>query len=310
VTEPVADVQDEHDELLCPACGYDVRGIASERCPECGGALDRERMRQSRLPWTFRRDIGRVRAYVRTVAMVIRDPLAVADEVARPVSFDDARKFRLVTVLIAWLVPAVMLAWLWTQVTRMPPPSPRMPFMGTPAPQPPANPAAPASSLVAVGWALQYALLPVAWGAVWLFLVCAAGVASYFFHPPHLSVARQNRAVAVSYYGCAPLALTPLSAAGIGLILLLDHLKWTSDGRLGVVAALVYLAALVPAIVQLVASFTSPMRMLRRATHCSATRLWTMGIVLPTAWAILATVVAIGIPAAYIYVAIIVLSLG
>ena len=35
--------------LLCPACGYDLRGIeASEQCPEFGTAIDRSAAGQRR----------------------------------------------------------------------------------------------------------------------------------------------------------------------------------------------------------------------------------------------------------------------
>ena len=91
--------------------------------------------------WLVEVTFGRVRAYLRTVALVIRDPLTVADEVARPVSLEDARKFRRVTVLIAWLVPAALIAWAWGDLLKMPPPSPRLPFASSPAPQPPPDPA-------------------------------------------------------------------------------------------------------------------------------------------------------------------------
>ena len=36
-TNPAAD-------LFCPNCGYNLRGIDSERCPECGVVIDREAM--------------------------------------------------------------------------------------------------------------------------------------------------------------------------------------------------------------------------------------------------------------------------
>src|SRR2546421_11397401 len=79
-------------QLFCPDCGYNLHGIASDRCPECGFALDRDQLARSRIPWTHRRDIGRARAYLRTVWLVITTPRTIADEVARPVDFDDARR--------------------------------------------------------------------------------------------------------------------------------------------------------------------------------------------------------------------------
>jgi len=44
---------------------------------------------------------------------------------------------------------------------------------------------------------------------VLLFLLAITGVPSYFFHPAHLPIERQNRAVALSYYTSAPLVLVP-----------------------------------------------------------------------------------------------------
>jgi len=40
-----------------------------------------------------------------------------------------------------------------------------------------------------------------------LSVVAMTGAASYLFHPRHLPVAEQNRAVALSYYACGPLAM-------------------------------------------------------------------------------------------------------
>jgi hypothetical protein len=44
------------------------------------------------------------------------------------------------------------------------------------------------------------------------YLAAITGLPSYFFHPRQLSVEQQNRAVALSYYACAPLAWLLLAA--------------------------------------------------------------------------------------------------
>jgi hypothetical protein len=76
-----------------------------------------------------------------------------------------------------------------------------------------------------------------------LFIAAATGLPSYFCHPKRLAIEEQNRAIALSYYTSAPLAVTPavilllilaslagnamstvaglLSAAGILLMLLI-----------------------------------------------------------------------------------------
>ena len=95
--------------LVCPECGYDLRAIESGRCPECGLEIDRAAMSVSRLPWAHRRKIGRIRAYWRTNRLAIVRRRRLAEEINRPVSFSDARRFLLVTATLAW-IPAA--AWI------------------------------------------------------------------------------------------------------------------------------------------------------------------------------------------------------
>ena len=52
---------------ICPACGYDLRATTSDHCSECGLAIDRDALQQSAIPWAHRRQIGRVRAYLKTL---------------------------------------------------------------------------------------------------------------------------------------------------------------------------------------------------------------------------------------------------
>jgi hypothetical protein len=68
-----------------------------------------------------------------------------------------------------------------------------------------------------LGWVLELLLAPAIILGSYAFLLAASAVAGYFFHPRRLPVERQNRAVALSCYACAPLALTPISIAAIAL---------------------------------------------------------------------------------------------
>ena len=77
---------------------------------------------------------------------------------------------------------------------------------------------------------LEMALLPLGAGCLWLFLFTATGAASYFFHPRSISIERQNRAITLSYYACAPLALTPIVALCPLYIYLADGFPFNSDG--------------------------------------------------------------------------------
>ena len=88
-------------EFYCPECGYNLHGIQSNRCPECGQEVDRSATTTSRIPWTHRHEIGRVKAWRRTVWMATFRQAELARCVAAPVPYSDARRFWLVNVAIA-----------------------------------------------------------------------------------------------------------------------------------------------------------------------------------------------------------------
>lgn len=198
---------------LCPQCGYDLRGLTSARCPECGFDLAAVRSQESRIPWSYRRQLGWLRAYWKTVWLVLRRPREFCLEVARPVSYRDAQAFRWVTlvhaqaaVLAASLAPTVA---DWVRTGR------------------------PAATLWLLIGGIQ----------VWALLALAAlpGLASYWFHPRHLPVGHQNRAIALSYYAWTPLALAlltvPLGALWMVLCLVpyaagLESLYWAGLGSM------------------------------------------------------------------------------
>src|SRR5438874_13752383 len=99
---------DNSIDLICPECGYDLRGIQSPRCPECGAVFDRASASVGCIPWAHRRAMGIFRAYWRTVLLGSFRPTHLAEAIAAPVSFADARRFRLSTVLVASFAPALL----------------------------------------------------------------------------------------------------------------------------------------------------------------------------------------------------------
>ena len=97
------------DMLLCPACGYDLRGSPGDRCSECGLVLDRATLDHSNVPWAYRRTIGRVKAFLKTVWLVTLDAGALRHEDARRQSPRDAASFSCsVTVAVVGCALAVV----------------------------------------------------------------------------------------------------------------------------------------------------------------------------------------------------------
>ncbi len=95
-------------DVFCPKCGYNLRGIESERCPECGYSLAFLKIAESQIPWVHRKQIGRFRAYWRTVWRATFRRLKFGEELARPMSVPDARRFHYVTMLHVYLAIVIL----------------------------------------------------------------------------------------------------------------------------------------------------------------------------------------------------------
>lgn len=173
------------DDLLCPGCGYNLRGLTEHRCPECGEDFGPAALSETALPWTHRRRIGRVRAYLQTVGMATFHPRRLAAEIAHPQSYRDSQRFRWLTIGLAWLslLGTTLYNWGGAGQTRW---------------------ILPDGGGMGAGSAAIHLIAGLAFFAV------ITGIPSYFLHPRNMSMERQNRAVALSYYTCAPLAVSPL----------------------------------------------------------------------------------------------------
>lgn len=190
------------EDIYCVVCGYNLCGTPGDRCPECGDSLARIRSGVSGIPWTHRKVLGRFRAYWQTVWLVTFRHRRFCEEYARSVSYPDARRFQVVTVLLAFL--PILLLTVGSYLTNPP-------KLWTPAAYPPG---AFAPFRTGGPTLLDYAYADV-WPAcvfnlsIIAFLFAATGAPSYFFHPRAIGSKRQNNAVAMSYYACAPVVLTP-----------------------------------------------------------------------------------------------------
>lgn len=271
-------------ERFCPGCGYDLRGIASERCPECGLGTDQAVWATSMIPWVHRRRIGRARAYFKTMLLVMRRPRTLAAEAARPVALADALMFRRVTTLLAaapCAAAAIFVAFY-------------------------------SDALVGVfrqpgEFAAELFVLPVILAAIWFFFFTITGVQSYWFHPSSIPIVQQNRAIAISYYASAPIALTPIALFLAGVVSQTE--PWVERYRsLWFLPPAVGLAAVLLVLAWVVLTLRSCLVSLRRSTHCGAARTIGMVIGLPIAWGMLAVIFLAAIPGACIFLALVMLS--
>lgn len=286
---------DSPAELYCPDCGYNLHGIDSPRCPECGLEIDRSTLGQSILPWVNRERIGRIRAFWRTAEMATLRPQQLAREMVRPAQLAEALRFRRITCVLGMfaLLPSVVIAAIELQRE--------------------------------LGWALQFSgdrllsdadwlgsmfhaliLISCCVGA-WLFLKGMTGIASYFFHPATLTVRQQNRAIALSYYACAPIAYVPLILIfSIGILTLAGRLI---GSRLNILlVGILALVAFTPPALCILAMFRTPIQLLGAVTHCGWGRQILLAIILPIAWLILAILTLVLIPGTVALIGIIVLS--
>jgi hypothetical protein len=219
------------------------------------------------------------------------------EEVARPLNYADAQAFRWVTVLHAYL--PVLAVVILIYVCQPPaagifdePPNPMTQMLKTGT-----FPTAPSY------WDRAYAEV---WPVVMvlacflLFLAAATGVPSYFFHPGSLSVGQQNSAVALSYYGCAPLVLIVLPVFALGMALVFPEI-WPIE-RNAIAGAFLLVVVLLIWLVVLV-------RVARRTMPHLKGRAALIAFTVPAFWIGLAGLTLVALPSIVLYVLVVVYSL-
>lgn len=298
-------------ELFCPDCGYDLRGIESERCPECGLAIDRTQRAGSRVPWVHRRRIGRARAFGRTVEFMTFHAGRLGGEAAlRPVDYAAAQRFRWAVVLFVGLPPAMVLlalsAWYRGSSFLAPIPPPANPGMN-----PGAGPMS-AGYDVLIPWAAGLMLWPVPPLALFLLPLLVSGVSSYWFHPKDAPVVKQNRAVALSYYACAPLAWLPL-----GLLLLAGaHLTELAKPPGGAksptfeIAALLWIFGSLATVGAVALAWLSTLRLYRSVFRPGPLRLAWTAIGITAAWVACVAFALVAVPWVFGFVVLVIQSFG
>ncbi len=261
-------------EVLCPDCGYDLRGTDSQRCAECG--LDVRALRasgQARFPWERRREIGAVRAYLHTVLMTMAHPKWFARAALMSGGYADARRFQMVSVLLGTLgLTASFAAAWWSSI----------------------------ESISSVGIWLPISLM----AGLYISLLMMTGVPSYFFHPREFTIRRQNRCLALSYYASAPLVLAvPIALLSVGCFVLAENSPPLSVRHL--LAQLI--GSLLP--MTIVAGLMFDLLHAARSLHLPARRRATCGLIVPLLWLLILLAGLIGLPGFVLYLLLIFFSL-
>lgn len=271
---------------FCAECGYDLRAIDSPRCPECGWSIDRLGSPRSRIPWTFRgAELSRWTAYWRTVSIATLRWRRLAEEIAKPVAMSDAILFASLTALFAGASVGLSVLLFMIQ---------RGANVLTPIPD---SPIQAFGTMLSPTWDLR---LPLAagltrWsvpplGAVLAFWLIARCPAWWFrWKAAHISPTQHQRAVALSYYVVAPLALLPFGAWVIALPMLKSD--WFSNEDYSCI-----LMAGGWGILCLIATCSGALRLLGRTLHASPARLVITAVGLPISWALCVATGAIVLP--------------
>jgi hypothetical protein len=203
-----ASVPSELESIHCGNCYYDLRGLTSDRCPECGLTIDATRGRF--ILWERRAKLGWMRTFRSTVLMATFYPWQLGRACVSPVDSRSAKVFRWYAVIQAWLLLSVIYLIAACQ-------SDRLGLQGGRYIQ--------SDSDLAMLWGTGSDLLPILPIGLLITLILGTSIAP-LFHIRRLPPLRRNRAMAISYYACAPLAFVPFTCVALGLVLLFLFERW------------------------------------------------------------------------------------
>ena len=195
------------NDLCCPHCGYNLRGLTSGRCPECGNVFDLAAMSRSQIPWLHRAEVGRMRAWWRTCWMALRRPGQFAASINAPCPYADARRFWLINVAILCL-PLVVLCVVFPLTFA----ADDLPFpWGTIG----FSPSGGGSRIwwvanAALPWMSSVVYWPVSVIASVLSVLFVTGSVSYLFQVMPIPRRQQDRAAAMGLYSSGALIAGPI----------------------------------------------------------------------------------------------------
>ena len=111
---PGGDSNAYDEEIYCPLCNYNLTGVYSGRCPECGGVFHRESLIAAQqtnqitvMPWDDPERMSIFRRFGRTLAICLFNARRFAFAFSVQPQRTRAASFKLIVMLIAWLMAAV-----------------------------------------------------------------------------------------------------------------------------------------------------------------------------------------------------------
>lgn len=260
-------------DLLCPECGYSLRGLTSGVCPECGENFEKYLGAASALPWLAAPRPG-FAAFWRTVAMILFGRTRrLRVELVRSVDYRRTRLFAWLAAAQAWLATPVAL-WIWWLVDN--------------------------GSFNKVMQALSPTLAGVTAVAILPWLLLLSGVQTYFYHPRRLPVEVQNRTLALGYLAAAPLAaLTPGLLLIAGLVFAIAGLCqrnrwWGAEPHLLIILCLGWTGVVFLCYYGLCGALAGSLTR-------SSVRGWIVALLMPLIGTLLATLTVVFIPLVVAY---------
>jgi hypothetical protein len=260
----------------CPSCDYDLRGLSSDRCPECG--LRIEDVAVFAVPWERRQEMGRMRAFARTVRLAIFSPAKLARAAAGPVNGPAARRFG-VWVAVLSAVPAILflIATEWhlggtgfidllgEDLTKW-------------------NVRESRGWEPVMIWSAGATLVPILPIGLIIAFLLEPGASRVWFGANHLSAERRERARILSTYACAPLALLAIPAVFFAALAGLNQADFADQGFWPQITLLAACLGIGTAAFILGAWWWSTLRILSRATHCGLGRCIAAAVGVPICW--------------------------
>jgi fumarate reductase subunit C len=269
--------------VFCTHCAYDLRASTGDTCPECGKPIDQAALRESQIPWLHRRQIGRLRALWATAFFVTFRTKRMAYEIVREVDLKEALRFRRTVVGVLWLAILAVVAVIFVNSTGDLSDTKFVRFLGWPV-------------ALTIAIAAPLGLLA--------FLHTATGIHTYWFHPKQLQLETQNRAIALSYFACAPLVYLTLAIIlgtfGGQAMNLAEEIH--GPDWLSIMGAAALIAAGCVGLTAIIAPWRVATVMAASVARRGAPGKLTLALGLPVLWTLLLVLLAIGLPLSLGYI--------